>query len=283
MSNNYTIRTMTREEVGLAIEWAAQEGWNPGLEDAHCYYQADQEGFLIGLLNDKPISVISAVKYDSSFGFIGFYIVKPEYRGQGFGLKIWQAAMARLDGCNIGLDGVIEQQENYKKSGFDLAYANRRYQGNSNNLAVQEATNFQDLDTLSHETIEQFLLPFFPAQRTAFWHAWLGQRNASSVAVLIEGELQGLGVIRQCREGYKIGPLFAKSVLQAEAMIGALSSKVADDSSVYLDVPACSPAAVVLAEKLNMTPVFDTARMYTQALPDIGIDRTFGVTSFEIG
>ncbi len=27
----YTIRTMARKEVDLAVEWPAQEGWNPGL------------------------------------------------------------------------------------------------------------------------------------------------------------------------------------------------------------------------------------------------------------
>ncbi|QTL34798.1 GNAT family N-acetyltransferase [Pseudoalteromonas viridis] len=283
MSNTYTIRTMTRDEVDLAIEWAAQEGWNPGLEDAHCYYQADPQGFLIGLLNDEPIAVISAVKYASAFGFIGFYIVKPDYRGQGFGLKIWQAAVARLAGCNIGLDGVVEQQENYKKSGFSLAYSNRRYQGSSHKLAVQSTLELTELDALPFSTIAQFLEPFFPVQRTGFWHAWLTQSNTKSVGVLVGGELQGIGVIRQCREGYKIGPLFAQNTQQAEAIIGALSSQVADDCAIFLDVPACYSAAVELAQKLDMTPVFDTARMYTQEVPEIGIDKTFGVTSFEIG
>ena len=28
------IRTMTLPEIGLALEWAAAEGWNPGLADA---------------------------------------------------------------------------------------------------------------------------------------------------------------------------------------------------------------------------------------------------------
>ncbi|HLA33082.1 MAG TPA: GNAT family N-acetyltransferase, partial [Pseudomonas sp.] len=31
---------MTRAEVDLAIDWAAAEGWNPGLHDADCFYAA---------------------------------------------------------------------------------------------------------------------------------------------------------------------------------------------------------------------------------------------------
>ena len=51
MHNNvYSIRTMTQDEVELAIDWAAREGWNPGLHDAACYYAADPNGFLVGLL-----------------------------------------------------------------------------------------------------------------------------------------------------------------------------------------------------------------------------------------
>lgn len=32
------IRNMTRNEVDLAIEWAAKEGWNPGIHDADCLW-----------------------------------------------------------------------------------------------------------------------------------------------------------------------------------------------------------------------------------------------------
>ena len=80
--SDYSIRTMGREDVDVAIEWAAQEGWNPGLHDADCFYAADTHGFLMGLLGDEPIATISVVRYGASFGFLGFYLVKPEYRGK---------------------------------------------------------------------------------------------------------------------------------------------------------------------------------------------------------
>jgi hypothetical protein len=32
-NSNYQIRVMTRQEVDIAIAWAAAEGWNPGLYD----------------------------------------------------------------------------------------------------------------------------------------------------------------------------------------------------------------------------------------------------------
>ena len=77
---NFNIRTMSRKEVNIAIEWAALEGWNPGLHDADCFYASDPNGFFIGELNGEPIGCISAVSYGDDFGFVGFFIVRPEFR-----------------------------------------------------------------------------------------------------------------------------------------------------------------------------------------------------------
>ena len=37
------IRVMARPEIDTAIEWAAREGWNPGLADADAFHAADPE------------------------------------------------------------------------------------------------------------------------------------------------------------------------------------------------------------------------------------------------
>jgi len=87
-NENFTIKAMTQEEVGVAVDWAAKEGWNPGLHDGDCYYSADPNGFLVGCLDHEPIATISVIRYGESFGFLGFYIVRPEYRGKGYGIQI---------------------------------------------------------------------------------------------------------------------------------------------------------------------------------------------------
>jgi ribosomal protein S18 acetylase RimI-like enzyme len=110
MKRRFQIRRMTQKEVAeIAVEWAAREGWNPGRHDAACFYAVDPQGFLIGELDGKPVAVISAVAYDDHFGFMGFYIVKPEFRGMGYGIQIWRAALDYLGSRNIGGDGVLER------------------------------------------------------------------------------------------------------------------------------------------------------------------------------
>jgi len=281
-NKNYTIRTMRREEINLAVEWAAKEGWNPGLYDADSFYAADPNGFLIGLLDDEPIASISVVKYGDTFGFLGFYIVKPEYRGKGYGIQIWNAGLRYLEGRNIGLDGVVDQQENYKKSGFHLAYRNIRYEGHGGS----DSTNHPDIVQLATVPIESVIAydrSLFPAERTAFVNAWINQTNSHALGIMQDGKLAGYGIIRPCRTGYKIGPLFANDAALAEALFLALKSSIRPSDSFYLDTPERNKTAVSLAERHGMTVVFETARMYTKQEPDIPLERIFGVTTFELG
>ena len=40
------IRLMTRDELDTLVDWAACEGWNPGLDDAEVFWATDPEGFV---------------------------------------------------------------------------------------------------------------------------------------------------------------------------------------------------------------------------------------------
>lgn len=282
IDKNFIVKTAAREEVDIAVDWARQEGWNPGLHDADSYYCADSNGFLIGYLDSEPIATISVIKYDKTFGFLGFYIVKPEYRGRGYGWRIWQAGLEYLKGCNIGLDGVVEQQENYKKSGFKLAFRNIRYQACGGGQWPGN-TGVVELNTLPFDTINAYSKAFFPADRAAFIQAWITQDKAVSLGIIQSDVLAAYGVLRACHTGYKVGPLFADSAQLADTLFQSLRSKASPSNAVYLDVPEVNVAAVELAQRYDMNVVFETARMYTGQRPEMPLPRIFGMTSFEIG
>src|SRR5262245_13784246 len=72
-----TIRTLAPHEIERVIDFAAAEGWNPGLHDAACFHAADAGGFLMAELDGAAVGCISAVSYVGRFGFIGLYIVLP--------------------------------------------------------------------------------------------------------------------------------------------------------------------------------------------------------------
>ena len=284
-AHRYRIDTATRNELAIAVDWAAREGWNPGLHDADAFFAADRGGYLVGKLGEEPVATISAVCYGAGFGFIGFYIVHPDHRGRGLGFDIWKAAMAQLEGRNIGLDGVVDQQDNYRKSGFTLAYRNIRYAGRAGD-GVQSDTrnaNIVDASGLRFEVLRDYDRPFFPDARDAFLQHWLQLPDSRALAWIDDGEIRGYGVIRACRNGHKIGPLFADDATIADALLSALCATLPADAEVFLDVPEVNAQAMKLARSRGMSVSFETARMYTGAAPDLPLSRLFGVTTFELG
>ena len=282
MDKNYNIRKMTRKDLDTAIEWAASEGRNPGLYDADCFFQIDKNGFFMEFLNNEPIACISAVSYDKNFGFLGFYICRPEYRNQGYGIQVWNKAIDYLKTQNVGLDGVVGQQENYKKSGFKLAYNNARYQFKSkkflnNNPGIILVSN------LSFNEFVKYDRQFFPSDRTAFLKRWVKQPESKTLALKVDNQILGYGMIRKCRTGYKIGPLFAENFEVANDLFQSLVSSISEKMPVFLDIPEINSEAVKLVNKYSMEKSFSTARMYTKTPPKLPIERIYGITTFEVG
>jgi ribosomal protein S18 acetylase RimI-like enzyme len=276
-----TIRPMRADEIALSVDWAAAEGWNPGVNDAPCFATVDAAGFLIGELDSKPAATISCVNYDDSFAFLGCYIVRPDLRGRGLGWRIWQAAIARAGARTIGLDGVVAQQDNYRKSGFRLAYRNVRYGGRVAAASAQ-ARSLTPLADVPFAIVAADDAKVFPAPRENFLRAWIGTHGHVGRALMCDGALAAWGVIRPCREGFKIGPLVAEDRAAAEAVLDALIAAVGG-AEVFLDIPEPNAEAQALAQSRGLRPVFETARMYTGEVRDVAIQRIFGVTTFELG
>jgi GNAT superfamily N-acetyltransferase len=279
--DDLTIRAMTRQDLDLAIDWAAAEGWNPGLNDAECFRAADPAGFLMGSLGDEPVASIAVVRYSDAFSFLGLYIVRPDRRGRGFGHRLWQAGMASLADRTVGLDGVVAQQENYRKSGFVLAHRNVRF-GGTPQVAWPRDERLQRVSPEIMDAVLAYDRPFFPAPREPFLRCWLTPDARDAVAFVDDGVVKGYGVIRACRSGSKIGPLFADGEREADLLFRALASG-ADGDAVFLDLPEPNQAAIRLAARHGLSPVFETARMYRGPEPDLPLPRTYGISTFELG
>ncbi len=162
-----TIRTLALEEVELLVDWAAAEGWNPGLGDALTFQAADPEGFIGAFVDGEMVAGISAVAYGDDFGFIGLYICRPDRRGEGHGKAVWDAGMARLGYRTIGLDGVVEQQANYRSMGFAPVYRTIRFVGSPDVPATADS-GIRAIDPELMPDVLDYDSHFFPAPRRSF-------------------------------------------------------------------------------------------------------------------
>jgi GNAT superfamily N-acetyltransferase len=282
------IRALSLEEISIPLGWAKQEGWNPGLSDAAPFWLSDPKGFIGGFIDDNLVACISAVRYDNQFGFMGFYLVAPAYRGHGYGLQVWQAAMDHLRGVTcIGLDGVVAQQNNYRKSGFEIAHRNMRFEGSlpftASGIELAASERLVPVADIPMNDILDFDAQHFPTRRQVFLHAWVHQTEHYALALMKGDEVCAYGVIRPCATGYKIGPLFAHHPDQARNLVFALCQNLDHRTPIYLDPPAENPAAITLVNELGMKFVFETARMYRGVKPALPIQNIYGITTFELG
>ncbi len=277
------IRKLDSAESRTMVDWAAAEGWNPGLHDAAAFHATDPHGYWGLFDGDALIATISAVRYPSGFVFVGFYICRPDRRGEGLGYRLWQQVLGGLNSDCVGLDGVVDQQANYRKSGFALAHRNIRCGG----TPTVPTGDDRDLRTLAPKdavpiaSFEQ-AQRLFPSDRSDFLAAWFAMPGTVAYAIDDASGVTGYGAVRPCGTGWKIGPLFAKSYDDALALVRKLV-RAAKDGPVFLDVPEPNEAARRLAAQLGLTQAFETARMYRGRAPQLALDRIFGITSFELG
>ncbi|MDQ0795365.1 GNAT family N-acetyltransferase [Streptomyces sp. B1I3] len=279
----FEITTASADDITMLGDWAHAEGWNPGLTDGQAFFATDPCAFLVGRLDGEPVSSVSVVRYGAGFGFLGFYLTRPALRGRGYGIRTWEAGMARLPGRTVGLDGVPAQQDNYRRSGFRVAWSNARYEGAVPiGIAPPAGVTLTDARAVPFALLTAYDRRFFPESRDSFLAPWITAPRRTALAAVRDGGLVGFAVLRDCREASRIGPVHADSPDVAAALVSALAA-TAPDRAVAIDVPDINPPAVRLAEQLGLTPSFDTARMYTGAVPDMDREGVFGITSLELG
>ncbi len=276
----YKIGNASGEEMEFLIEMAKYQGWNPGLSDAKVFFDADPKGFFIGKLNGEKISCISAVKY-GDYGFIGFYIVKEPFRGKGYGLEIWNKAIEYLGDINVALDGVPAQLDNYKKSGFKLYHGSLRFAGNIPG-GINSFSNIISAQELHLYEIMVYDGFHFPGRRDEFIKGWFYSDYHRSLLWHQNNSIRGMGVIRKCYDGYKVGPLFADTPEIGHSLFEALS-QYAKGEMIYIDIIEGNTNAENLVKKFNMTKMFQCARMYTKERPEVRWDNVYGITTFELG
>ncbi|WP_329281045.1 GNAT family N-acetyltransferase [Streptomyces sp. NBC_01451] len=280
----------TPEDWPVVTGWAADEGWNPGLSDTAGFFAQDPEGFFVGRVGGEPVSAISVVNYGDAYAFLGFYLVRPDLRGRGYGITTWKTALAHAGSRTVGLDGVVAQQHNYRRSGFEPAYRTVRFTGTA--PAAGTPARVRPVRREDLAAITAYDASCNPADRPRFLEYWLmAPGHRAFVRETVTGgagggnasrALTGYGVVRPGRDAHRIGPLFADTAEDARALFAALTAEVAG-SAVAIDVPEPNAPAVAMVEEADFTPSFETARMYTGPVREFARERIFGVTTLELG
>ncbi len=239
----------------------------------------------MGFLGDEPVACISVVAYGDAYGFLGFYICHPDHRGRATAAPCGRPGSPRLGERTIGLDGVVAQQANYAKSGFALAHRNVRYGGTASahetaDVRLVELRN--DHPTGLAGSIVAYDRVLQPGPRETFLRTWLTPPGRRTLAFVENDAICGYGCVRECRRATRSGRSSPTRPRSPNAFSPPSPARL-HGAPVFLDVPEPNAEAVALAERHGLAPVFETARMYRGHAPVEQLDRTFGITTFELG
>ncbi len=300
---SFQIRPLEAAQIPLVTAWARQEGFTPGSGDVAIYRQTDRQGLWLGWLEQTPIGCIAGVRYNAAYGFIGLFIVRPELRGQGYGIQLWRHALEHLSDVRcIGLEAAADRIANYASWGFLPASPTQRWQLDGGGaagpgrcdspLAAGLAAGISDdLQLVSAEAIPEAAVQAYDASHEAtprphFLRDWL-RHPAGTVQALIDGKQRchGFGRIRPCQlpqgQGWRIGPLIADSPALAERLLQQLLRH--HPGAVLIDAPGANPAAAELLHRRGFTVVGETLRMYRGPIPKLPLQDVFALACLELG
>ncbi|MDA8124365.1 MAG: GNAT family N-acetyltransferase [Deltaproteobacteria bacterium] len=282
MNDGITICAMDASMACTAWEWAAREGWNPGLEDHLLLPAIDPAGclamFSVEAGKPRMIGAITAVDY-GGYGFVGMFLMDPAYRGQGYGKRLVARAVEHLaEVPNAGVDAVLSMVPTYEKLGLKRAYETVRYRLPEG--ATLKTVHARQLEAADIEALIAYDAAIFGIPRGAFLRRWVAAGHADAAVLLRNGAIVGYGVVRDAKSGRKVGPLFADDETAAADLLGWLLARKPDLHHA-LDLPSLPGHGRSLVT--GATSDFACIRMYTGLAPRQDPARVFGNTTFEMG
>ena len=248
----------------------------------------------MGWVDSTPVGCIAGVKYNNIYGFIGLYIVRPEYRGQGYGHRLWEQALRHLQDVKcVGLEAASHLITNYAEWGFKTSSQTIRWQlfNAEDGLSVQAVLDPQDLNTVSGPEIPLEAIKKYDSERefTArphFLSQWLEHPSGKVIALIDKyNHCHGFARIRPCLlpsgEGWRIGPILADSPVLAKVLI--LNLLIEHKGVILIDSPERNHNAQSLLSSLGFREISATTRMYKGSHKAVLTKDVYGLACLELG
>lgn len=302
--NSY-IRTMTFDEVEWTRSgWAVDEDWSSTVGGLLPYYNQDPNGFYMlekkqGEDSEK-IGSISVITYNGlELGFVGFYIIKPEYREKGFGRFLLESTLehsANERSCKtFGLDCLKKDEPLYEKFGFKTYTTDHFWKLDLTKPCEKEKQpidqqSLEDTSTLS-ETLFSYDTKVFGCARPNYIKGLCMKPSTVTIVSETNNEIDGYGIMservpakEEPNKSYRIGPLYADTADSASKVLEALLQSVPKTpSTIFLESPETNKQAAELLTKFGFQKYLSMPKMYKGEPPKHDEDKIFSYSSVAFG
>lgn len=267
-------------------DWALKENWTPSKGSLEPVYAlgTGERGFYALNKSGRTIATLSAIEYPKlKTVFVGFFITDKDFRGQGYGKKLWAKVIGDLqkEGNVISLDCLdhmlpVYQKLGFHKIGYDIVW--NYVEGQKQELAElrQELFSTHSLMNTDQATLDavvtfdsQHLLDSL--ERKSFLAKWIQKESTQTVVARdTDGNVVGYGVLSKRLTatkgefGYRIGPLVVTNETAGLAILDRLK-KMAGTEPVFMDTCESQKVATRLVELSAFKPAAQLNRMSTQA------------------
>lgn len=233
---------------------------NRDADDATTHFRVASNGknwlLLIPAESTKPEGTVVAFTYPNGTGWVGFFMLNASFRGKGLGRELWKQLEASFRASNttvIGLDGVEEQVNTYKRRGFEAVARIPLMTRPSLKQKPLSAAQSQDVDiegelldikSVDPKTLAKIDLEHTGLDRSAYWSydALISRRDAfgyalSSTSTSTPPEITGFILVRRCENGHRFGPLYAETYDAALRLLYVAMNHIAEsDGSMIAEI-----------------------------------------------
>jgi GNAT superfamily N-acetyltransferase len=256
--------------VPAFLAMAEREGWICDRWEFDFLSASFPRGGHVAWSDGQPVAFVTAILYERS-GWIGNLLVHPGLRGRGLGRKMFNGALAALEGAGaetVWLTASEDGRVLYESVGFLPLDSVIRWRGAGEcaplDVHVPEATLVRvgDLDREGWGDCRSALL------RT------LAERGS----VLADGD--GFLMLQRMGTGIHLGPWSCRTPGPAVALLGgAWRHDPSSRHEAFLDSPAGNRFADRLLSRAGFAPCSSTVLMYRGKKPDYRADSVFALAS----
>ncbi len=260
-----SVRRLEDSDLDFVYEMLLKEEWNDRREDAVRMLSFEPEGCFLVEVGHERVGHTFSICY-GSLAWIGYVIVKAEFRNRGIATLLMKKTLEYLHGKHVQtvkLEAVPEIADFYRKLGFTDEYYSLRFAGTSKHYDLPKDSIVKPTTPGQISEIAGFDAGYFGADRSRVLMKLFDEFPELCFVARGASGMEGYIMCRRAEFGYKLGPWICKpeDSEAAKQLLAACLSATEPDSKIYIGTPAPNTTATNILKHFGFQQYSKSIRM----------------------